>query len=209
MKILCLKTMPNGSAASSHKIDSIAITPARMSVNVLSYTADDVLCWSDTLDLDDDVIVGDPMNDVASWLMSGYLAGGSIMASQTPEDVLRLTLLKRVDRLREKKVEGGCVTGLGRVKSDEVSIRNLLGAVQTATLAQMTSQPFEMAWRMEDNTLVNVNAPEMIALGMTVMEHVQRCYQISWEIKDFLNEATIEEIEGIDLEFEWDRIAAE
>lgn len=175
--------MPNGSQATSHKLDTITITADRQSVIVTSFTAADALCWTDSIEIAEGVITADPLNDVAGWLLTTYLAGGMIEADQTPLEVRKLTSLKRVDQLRDLKVNAGCETPAGAVQTDDVSIRNILGSVQTASLAVMMSQPFSIDWRMADNALVTLDANEMIAMGVAVMQHIKLTYARSWALK--------------------------
>ncbi|WP_294196539.1 DUF4376 domain-containing protein [uncultured Sphingomonas sp.] len=186
MKILLEKTMQNGAQASEHTIETLTITDGQAVATVTSRTSAGQLAWQEPCEIDPADLTGDPIASAAASLMKGggYLEGGVIEADQTPLEVRKLTSLKRVDQLREIKVTGGCPTEHGIVQTDDVSIRNILGSVQTASLSAKLETPFSIEWRMADNSVVTLDANEMIAMGVAVMSHIKTCYTRSWALKD-------------------------
>jgi hypothetical protein len=204
MKIILEKKMPNGAVAAYHLIDRVISEAGSNIAIVTSRTASDAMAWQEPVTIFG--LQGEPIISAADLLIAsqGYLEGGLIVVDPTPLEMVRLTMLSRVDRIRETKVNEGCDTPSGRVQTDDVSIRNILGSVQTASLSVMLNQPFSIQWRMADNSLPTLDASAMIAMGVAVMSHVKACYTHSWEIKDAITAAdTIEAIKAIDLESGW------
>lgn len=95
--------------------------------------------------------------------------------------------------LRDNAIHAGVNTPAGRVDSDEISIRNLLGVYQAAALALITQQPFAADWRMSDNTVVSLSAMGVVGMGNAVLAHIQACYQRSWALKELVSNAATEE----------------
>lgn len=206
MRIILEKTAPNGAVAASHTIETLTIRQGQAVAAVESRTSADQLCWQEPVEIALTDLTGDPLSGAAAVLIGagGYLEGGVIVADPTPLETLRLTMMSRVERLRDAAIHRGCQTAVGEVDTDDASIRNILGSVQTASLAQMAGQSFEIEWRMADNTLAHLQASAMIGVGVAVMGHVKACYARSWALKDDIAACeTVEELEAIDLTTGW------
>lgn len=85
---------------------------------------------------------------------------------------------------RETHAAGGCVTPLGRVNTDDASVRKITGAVVMAMASLAGGDPFEpIAWTMFDNSIVTHDASAMIAMGVAVGRFVDACQQVSVVIR--------------------------
>jgi hypothetical protein len=207
MYISVEKTLPNFAVGSRHYIDTITIKGTTVVVSVISKTASDAICWSEPVTMPYEAIGVDPNITVAEALTAtgGYLEGGTITTAPSELAATRLLLAARVERLRDQHISGGTETPFGRVDTDPVSIRNILGSYSVATASIVASQFFEIKWRMADNSLKTLSAINMIELGNAVLKHVDFCYNRSWQLKDLVNaeDATVESLNSLDLTEGW------
>lgn len=94
-----------------------------------------------------------------------------------PLDDLKAAIWERAKQLRDAAIDAGVdVIGIGRFDSDPPSRVNINGAVTMALLAQMNSQPFAMTWKLQDNSLAELDAAQMIGVGAAVGQHVAACH---------------------------------
>lgn len=106
----------------------------------------------------------------------GQLAGAEIVLKD--EFLLRLDKYgysQRVKRLRDEREGAGVETGFGIIDTDADSQRKIVGATVTAMLAKSSDSPFSIDWRMKDNSIVTLDADQMIAIGLLVSQHVAEC----------------------------------
>lgn len=88
----------------------------------------------------------------------------------------RTPLWEKVKALREAKIDGGA-TFAGKVaQTDLLSRTNIAGAALAAVIAKSAAAPFEVTWTFADNSTADLDADEMISLGITAMGHVDACY---------------------------------
>lgn len=88
----------------------------------------------------------------------------------------RAALWEKVKALREAKIDGGA-TFAGKVaQTDLLSRTNISGAALAAVIAKSAAAPFEVTWTFADNSTADLDADEMISLGITAMAHVDACY---------------------------------
>jgi hypothetical protein len=90
---------------------------------------------------------------------------------------------------RDCIVNDRCATPLGIVQCDEASRTNINGTVTMATLALSAGSPFEVIWRMADNSLVPHDAEATIAMGLAVGRFVADCYAASFAVVDQITES--------------------
>lgn len=114
----------------------------------------------------------------------------------------RAEIKARVKELRDAAETGGCtVPGIGRFDSDSDSQRKISGAV---VMAMLGGGAFAMEWRLADNSVEALDAPQMIAVGVAVGQHVAACQQRKNEIDAALNAAgTYGDLLAIDIEGGW------
>lgn len=77
---------------------------------------------------------------------------------------------------------------------DEVSQRRIQGAVQLAAI----NPDFSIDWTLADNSVVNLNAQNMIDVGVTLASHVSACHGRGRILRSEIDAATTqEELEAI------------
>src|SRR3546814_10566296 len=83
-------------------------------------------------------------------------------------------------------------------------MRNISGFVAEATLSKINGTPFSMPFKLSDNSIVMLDADQMIEVGKAVSLHGQRMYAKSWELKALADAATTtEELDAIDINAGW------
>lgn len=108
--------------------------------------------------------------------MTGEVTVGPDPDPPTVEE-LRVKLWSRAKVIRDQHIDGGVpVAGIGTFDSDLVSRTNISGSVTGAIIAQSASLPFSVSWKLADNSIVVLDAAQMIAAGMAVMQHVAACH---------------------------------
>ena len=89
----------------------------------------------------------------------------------------KLALVEQVKARRDQAIEAGCgVDGIGTFDTDAVSRSNINGAVTGAMIAQLAEQPFAIGWKLADNSIVQLNGPQMIAVGVAVLTRVSAAH---------------------------------
>lgn len=103
---------------------------------------------------------------------------------------------------REKAEFGGCnVAGIGRFQTDPDSRSKVNGA---ALMAVLGGSGFEIDWRLADDSLVTLNAEQMIAVGLAIGQHVAACQYRKNALDASIDAAaTAEVLEAIDIEAGW------
>lgn len=195
-------TMPNGSSATHHYLDNLSITDTTVTATVSSRTAAGTMCWQDRISLDPGALTGDPYAAALTTLTGsdGYLAGGIVQDDPTPLDQLRATMLTRLARMRDDHLTSGCQTAFGRIDTDLVSRQNISGAVSMATIARAAGEAFSIRWRMRDNQYVELDADEMIQVGVTVGQYISAVYAASFAAKDEIDAAgDVAELQSVEL----------
>ena len=121
-----------------------------------------------------------------------------------------LALLKQekqaaVRARRDIEIDGGCpVEGIGVFDSDLPSRQNINGAVTGAMIAQGAGAPFTISWKLADNSLVALDAAQMIAAGLAVLGRVAACHANAQAIGVAIDAAEdFATLNAIDLEAGW------
>lgn len=65
---------------------------------------------------------------------------------------------------------------------EEQSQRRINGAVTGAILAQAQNAPFQISWRMQDNTALDLDGPGVMTLGGMVLSYFQALNAHYWSI---------------------------
>jgi hypothetical protein len=127
-----------------------------------------------------------------------------------PHSLLNLDELKNarwldVKQLRDQHIDGGCdVPAIGRFDTDVLSRSNINGAVTGAFMAKVAAAPFAVQWKLADNSLVELDADQMIHAGQTVLAHVSTCHGRSQALGLLIAAAaTKADLEAIDIEEGW------
>ena len=95
-----------------------------------------------------------------------------------PLEDQKLALWERVKAIRDARIETGPATvpGVGQFDTDATSRLNVNGAVTMALIAQAAGAPFSIGWKLYDNSIVELDAAQMIAAGLAVGQHVSACH---------------------------------
>lgn len=79
---------------------------------------------------------------------------------------------QEIKRQRETAEFGGFAWNGHVFDSDLTSQSRIQGAAQLAQIALAQSQPFEIDWTLADNTVVTLDATDMLSVGMTMGTHI-------------------------------------
>nr|WP_086491277.1 DUF4376 domain-containing protein [Novosphingobium panipatense] len=117
---------------------------------------------------------------VSEWMIS---PAGPFPGSQLSSDSdfiyvsKRALLAAKVRNRRDQVRDGGCLIEIQgeprRVETDATSRVNISGSVVMAMLALQSGEEFATDWRMADNSIVALDAADMILLGKTVATFVE------------------------------------
>jgi hypothetical protein len=90
------------------------------------------------------------------------------------------------------------VDGIGEFSADEESKTNIDGASQAALMASVTSQPFSIDWSTHDDTVITLDATQMMLVGQGLLAHINAAH-VAARVKFSEVEAatTITEIEAV------------
>ncbi|ABQ68534.1 hypothetical protein Swit_2175 [Rhizorhabdus wittichii RW1] len=120
--------------------------------------------------------------------------GSSFIPDDTALEELRSARWSEAKDIRFMRMTGGClVPGVGVVdtRNDPVSNSQLFvaGAALSATRAQMTGEPWSKEWTLADNSVVTLDAAQMIAIGDAVEAHLQACQDAGTAIRALIDAA--------------------
>ncbi len=202
------KLMPNGAQARYHKALRFTVEADGTHAVVNSYHSEEMglISWQDTYVIPLAVKV-ETLADVEFLLTyaNAPFEGGVIV----PEETATLESLKarKLAALKLRKVlaeNAGCLTPKGRVQTDGESRQKVLGLFLMATFAKQAGEPFSIMFTMEDNSEVEHDADDMIALGLAEGLYISAVHAASLVIKAAIDAVTTpEELEAIDLEVGW------
>jgi len=119
-----------------------------------------------------------------------------------PVEPARLAKWEAVKAMRDAIIDGGApVPGLGTFDSDMLSRINITGAV---TLAQIGGQAFSISWTLADNNVVQLNAAQMIGVGVAVGQFVAAAHANAQALRADIEAAQdYAELESIDIGAGW------
>lgn len=106
---------------------------------------------------------------------------------------------------RDAAIDAGCtVPGVGTFDTDLLSRTNIHGAVTAAAIASGQSLPFSVPWKLQDNTIVTLDAPTMIGAGMAAMQRTSDCHAHAQGLGIAIEAAAdFAALEAIDIETGW------
>lgn len=90
------------------------------------------------------------------------------------------------------------VDGIGEFSADPESKVNIDGASQAALMANVTSQQFSIDWSLHDDTIITLDATQMMLVGQALLAHVNAAH-VAARVKfaDVESATTLEEIEAV------------
>lgn len=77
--------------------------------------------------------------------------------------------------------------------SDPSSQARINGAVTLALIARQLNQPYEVTWTLKNSTTRTLSIDEMIAVGLTLGNHVQTIFNKGQLLQQQINQATTKE----------------
>jgi hypothetical protein len=120
-----------------------------------------------------------------------------------PADLLALVQSTRwtdAKTYRDMRMASICETPVGVVQIDDQSKVKISGLVQMATLSKITGSAFSATFTLFNNNTVNLDADQMISLGVAVGEFVQACQDAGTNIRNQIDQATTPEaVAAIDI----------
>lgn len=117
----------------------------------------------------------------------------------------KLEMVESIKSIRDARIAGGAtVQGIGVFDSDDAARLNITGAVVMAQVAIAANQPFSMSWKLANNTLVTLNAQQMIAVGLAAGTHVAACHARAQALGVAVQAAAShDDLDAIDLSSGW------
>ena len=101
---------------------------------------------------------------------------------------------KAVKALRNRTIEGGCETVLGRMDSDEESRARIVSAMVNAQI----DATFRVNWTMADNSQVPHSASAIIAAGLAINRFITTQHANAAVLRAAINACkTVKEVEAI------------
>lgn len=95
-------------------------------------------------------------------------------------------------------------TPFGLVQVDAKSKQNINGLVTMALIAQGAGAPFSSDFTLADNSVVTLDAPKMIGLGVAIGRYVEAVYSHARVLRDALvNAVDHKELDAIDVTAGW------
>jgi hypothetical protein len=128
----------------------------------------------------------------------------ALQSNSLTVDGNRAVIWGHVKTLRDAKINGGVLTPAGTFDSNDLSRLNVSGAVLGAVVAKSASAPYSVQWTLQDNSVVTLDADQMIEVGMAMLNHVAACHDYARMLRGMIEAATdMAELLAIDLEAGW------
>lgn len=175
-----------GGSAGYHKVSRIEITAAGASVQVLSWPSLDAKqaigetpIWSSVHALPEGFASGGiSIASVETWCAgpTGPLAGGTLLDDERPSlEAMRARQWAAIKAERSRLEYGGFTWDGSTFDSDPDARARIMGAVIEA---QALGPDFSRTWRLADNSLRQLDAEQMLAVGIALGAHVGRVFDI-------------------------------
>lgn len=102
-------------------------------------------------------------------------------------------------RIERDRLEQAGVPYLGKIlDSDTVSVQRIAIAVQAAQAAISANVPFTLAWTMQDNRAVEMDAAQVVGMSVALAMYSDSLHQTARVLREQIEEAeTAEALEGI------------
>lgn len=133
-----------------------------------------------------------------AWIAEGNVPGPQSVPSR-PIEARRADMLAAINAKRISALASGVSFKGHRYDSDEGSRANVTAIV--AAVSAGIRLPANLTWRTANNLDVPMDAVTISELGAAMVEHVDRCYRRSWELKRIVECA--DEPELVDIMAGW------
>ncbi len=111
---------------------------------------------------------------------------------------LKIQAWAKIKAERDRLEQSG-VPYLGKIlDSDTVSVQRITIAVQAAQAAIAVNVLFTLAWTMQDNTAVEMDATQVVGMSVALAQHSDSLHQIARALREQIDAAkTAEELANI------------
>lgn len=197
---------PNGALAKYHRATSFQGGADATFVVVDSFHTEAmaVISWRDTYAIPAGAVLGGLADaEVLLTSSAGAFAGGTIIPVEQGDLITARALLWAEVKAARERAAAFCDTGSGRVDCSVSSRVMITGAVQMAKDA-LADSDWSIAWTMADNSVVTLDAAQMIAMGTAVGAHVSACWAHGQTLRAAIDAAeTLEALAQIDIVSGW------
>lgn len=124
--------------------------------------------------------------------------GGTVLVAETEMETTKRNKRMEIKRARDKQ-EFGTFTFEGNVfDSNQISQQRIGLAVQEAMFCMSAGLPFSKDWTLEDNSVVTLDAQQMIGVALAMGQHIGYAHTHSRQLRAAVEAATTaEEVEAI------------
>lgn len=134
-----------------------------------------------------------PSHEFYEALMQAIAANAISVSPRYTNEQLKQQKNEYINQCRLEAIEGGFEYDGFFWDSDEISRQNLSGIV--TSIAAGLPLPEGFIYRTKQNQNVAYNAQQMVALGATMLGHVNAQYAKSFALKQQLNELSVDDSE--------------
>lgn len=162
---------------SSYPFSALTVT-VQSYVSEQSFLAKSGLMWSEDILMPASSAQGvEVLDHIENWLIASPespLHGGFIAPDNSETlEAARDRAWTRVKADRARAEAGNFTYDGGQYQID---IQRVNGAVQLATLAKMSGEPYSVTWTLTDNTTRTLDADQAIGLGLALGERIDSIY---------------------------------
>lgn len=216
MPILKTMTMPNHGVSEFHFVRryEASFLDSKASATVLSYANEAAFIsgsgpiWNTPVAIPTSVcdsVSSNLINTLEVWLTNTEVDGnpfinGVIVAdnSQTLQTIQERTW----DKIKVKRSfyeYNGFYTPLGRFDSNEESMRRISASTTSAMVAKSNGETFLIEWTLSNNSVVSLDADQMISVGVAAVRHVTETHDFARMLRTLIDNATtVEELKSVE-----------
>jgi hypothetical protein len=186
---------PNLVAAAFHRVSEIQAVPpfAYARVSVVSYTDEAAylagagLVYVTPLMVPIDMVNGSLLATVEDWIIGNEASpfeGGTVAIDKLDTlDNARDRAWDKFKRIRDAK-EAEPFEHNGRVyDANKISVT---GAALAAFMAVSAQAPYSINFTLADNSVVVLDGPEMMAVGIALLQHIDNAHQLGRQVRELI-----------------------
>lgn len=158
--------------------------------NAEVYQSGGGLCWRHTILMPSPRTAGDLIDDIDAWLTTNTASpfdGGQLVADQSD------TLAAAKDRAWIAVKAGRAAAEVGTFTYDggtyDIDKLHVTGAVVLAMVANSLGAPYSETWTLFDNSVRDLDADQVIALGVALGQRVSEIYATARSLREQIDAA--------------------
>ena len=124
----------------------------------------------------------------SEWVIETDKVVATYQVTPIPLSDLQERKRSEINSILLSKIDGGFEHNGHFYDSDTRSVANINGTATGASAG--VPLPADFTWRAKDNVNVPMDAAGIIALGASLLKHINTQYSISWELKTQIDAAT-------------------